>query len=40
MERLHFHLAGEDGGFVVVEGGKERDVLQHFRITCHGTFSQ
>ncbi len=40
MKCFHFHLAGQDGGFVVVERGKQRNVLQHFRITCHGTFSQ
>ena len=40
MKRFHFHLAGEDGGFVVVERGKQRNVLQHFGITCHRTFSQ
>ena len=33
MKRSHFHLAGEDGGFVVVQRGKQGNMLQHFRIT-------
>ena len=34
---LHLHLAGQDGGLLVVEQSEERDTSQHIGVAGHGS---